>query len=123
MGQGRHIGRAFRSILLIVSAIEGVTPDARDIASPLAIRLVGSAILGQAPDLDEDDASHAGCEAVAASQDWQAPHHLERGTGNGSPHRADRSAREGCRGLGAGSLIIGTPRGVDLSLTLCRLVC
>lgn len=122
MGQGRQIRHAVQCVLLIVSAMQGITPDARDLASPLALRLVGTSLLGRTPHLDDDDLpAHAACEAL------QACHETRPETGaidEGSSPRIRRSPREDHRGMTPGlGPATGLPRVEDLSRTLCRLVC
>jgi hypothetical protein len=62
MGQGRHIQSVLLGIALI--AVQGFTPDARDLSSPRAISLL-SCILPGAPSVpDDDDPSDDVCDPV-----------------------------------------------------------
>jgi hypothetical protein len=42
MGQGRHSSYRFWGVLLIAVAIQGITPDSEDVASPRAILLLSA---------------------------------------------------------------------------------
>ena len=124
MGQGRHTRTLILGILLIVSTIQGITPDSRDLASPLAIALVGPFLVGQHDFLDDDHSPGETCQAVRESGPWQA-HRQELAVPDRIPRAAGR--------LGLRPRPLRDPQGFepqrraplapDLSLTLCRLVC
>jgi hypothetical protein len=124
MGHGRHTRPLFCGILLIVSTIQGITPDSRDLASPLAIALVGPFLVGQHDYLDDDHSPGETCQAVRESGPWQG-HRQELQCPTGYPAPPDGWASDPApcvireRSSHSGSC----PLAPDLSLTLCRLVC
>jgi hypothetical protein len=82
MGQGRRIRSWIRCFLLIAGAIQGITPDARDLSSPFAIRVILPSQAGPDDFRDEDDPRDDVCltdEQSSPLQSWQ-------------PHAAHRSA-------------------------------
>src|SRR5262249_49476201 len=74
MGQGRHTRPRICGILLILSTIQGITPDSNDLASPLAFSLVGTLMIGQNALADEDNSPDDRSQAVQESLAWQTPH-------------------------------------------------
>jgi hypothetical protein len=124
MGHGRHTRTLFCGILMIVSTIQGITPDSRDLASPLAIALVGPFLVGQHALFDGDDSPGETCQAVRESGPREAlRQEFPCRTGYAAPPDGRASApapgliREGSSRNGE------RPLAPDLSLTLCRLVC
>jgi hypothetical protein len=123
MGQGRHIRPLFRCILLIVSTIQGITPDARDLASPLAISVVGRSLIDQHAVPDDGDSPQDSCQAVRECPPWRARQQvLEPLTG--CPTTSGRAAVHSSRLIGTRSSTFGESSLVQgLLPRLCRLVC
>src|SRR5438309_243230 len=123
MGQGRHHRSFLRWLLLIVSAIQGITPDARDIASPLAMRLLCLPSWGPCDFADEEDSPHAICDAAHQARTWEVrrPEGATRPVQFPSPRPFEgRLSRHiGPRRGGIGEM---SP-DQDLAVRLCRLVC
>ena len=123
MGQGRHIRTAIRCILLVVATIQGITPDAHDLASPLAMTLVVPQPIGW-PDLIDDDPSPTGpCAAIRETLPWPS-HHQEHLLQTMDPRLVDRAMRSIAGQLDPRSRpLCAELLSRDISLTLCRLVC
>jgi hypothetical protein len=74
MGQGRRIRSWLGWFLLVAGAIQGITPDARDLCSPSAMRVI---LAAQAVPVDfrgEDDPRDEMClvdDQSAPLRDWQ----------------------------------------------------
>jgi hypothetical protein len=123
MGQGRRVRSLIRCILLIVSAIQGITPDARDLASPVAITMIGPSLIGRPIPVDDEHSPGNPCEAIQESRLWQA-HPQENEAGTGYARLAGRATHHISRSVETGLSIVGEkPLTEELSLKLCRLVC
>ena len=123
MGQGRHTRPRICGILLIVSTIQGITPDAHDLASPLAFSLVGPLMIGQNTLADEDRSPDDRSQAVQESLAWQTPHQELQSPTAWTTNRG-RAPDHFPRVNGARLSIVGErPLVQRLSLRLCRLVC
>jgi hypothetical protein len=64
MGQGRHAANLLWATLLIVTAIQGITPDAYDMGSARVFTLLGAASERHWPQEDGDDASDPVCATI-----------------------------------------------------------
>jgi hypothetical protein len=74
MGHGRHTRALIGGWLLIASAIQGITPDARDLCSPAAIKLLVAHATRPADFRNEDDSTDEMAlvaDRSAPLQDWQ----------------------------------------------------
>jgi hypothetical protein len=122
MGQGRQVRSLIRCLLLILSSIQGITPDARDLASPLALTLLSPFPPGH-DDLDDDDAPDEICEAALQPRSWQDCE-LDSANQSATIETAGVPVRSECwkmiLGLGRSDPV---SRARDLRLNLCRLRC
>jgi hypothetical protein len=112
-----------RTLLLIVSAIQGITPDARDIASSLAMRILSQSLPSPCGVADQDDSPDEICDVVHDSRTWVV---RKREAATRPAHFAAPGAFAECptREIAPGrSSIAEMGPGHDLSLKLCRLVC
>jgi hypothetical protein len=124
MGHGRHIRPLVGRILLIVSTIQGITPDSRDLASQNVIVLLGPSLVGEYAFPDDDDPPEETGPAVPETGIRQA-HRAERPWGTAYPATFDRRGPADAESLprtGSSPVVERRP-APDLSLTLCRLVC
>jgi hypothetical protein len=64
MGQGKQSHSHLLSILLIALAIQGITPDAKDIVSPRAFYVLCPSVAKDQAFQDEDDSPDDACELV-----------------------------------------------------------
>lgn len=123
MGHGRRIRSLVRWFLLIVSAIQGITPDARDLASSLALRILSPSILGTSTLRQDDNVPYDVCVAVRPAPSLQACRE------NGSRPPAYLASRGLERADESGTLaprlstVRNLRRGPDLHEKVCRLVC
>ena len=123
MGQGRHIQSLVRGFLLIAVAIQGITPDAQDLASPRAIQLLFPNLDEDRAIRDEDDLPDDVCESAPLKSNWVSrriggarPHSDHAATaGRGDPLRCETRERT-CHGG------IGVPF-LRLNDSLCRRNC
>jgi hypothetical protein len=108
---------------LIAAAIQGITPDARDIASPLAMRLLCPALIDHHGFCDEDDSPDDICEVARdlsvsrvrqRANPWRAAG-LRQGAPIAGILRSDAAT-----GSKARHNSLPVP---DLLRTICRLVC
>jgi len=61
MGQGRRIQSVYRRILLIAVAIQGITPDAADLASAQSLMRLGPALADDQADRGVDEWPYEAC--------------------------------------------------------------
>ena len=69
---GRHTRTLSLRILLIVSTIQGITPDSRGPRVTARDRVVGPFLVGQHHSFDDDHSPGETCQAVRESGPWQA---------------------------------------------------
>jgi hypothetical protein len=123
MGHGRRTAQIVRSFLLIVSAIQGITPDARDLASSLALRILGPSILETSTLAHDDAAAKDLCIAVRPAPSLPACRE------NGSPTPTYLASRALVRAATSGPLaprlstVRDFRRGPNFHEKVCRLVC
>jgi hypothetical protein len=123
MGHGRHARSLIRCILLLASAIQGITPDSHNLASPFAISLLDPSSIGRSALLDDDHSPDDACEAIEESRPWRA-HQQELACRTGHPGPNGRASDHSSSMIGTRSNIVAERLcAQDLPLTLCRLVC
>jgi hypothetical protein len=122
MGHGR-LGRSpFLYILLVLSSIQGITPDARDLASPVALKLLNPFPAGH-NDLDDHGSPGEVCQAIQMAPSWH-DRRMESPDRTTCPTTAGESLRRPGFKLildfaGSGSFL----HAAGLSVRLCRLQC
>jgi hypothetical protein len=148
MGQGRRLRSICLRAVLIALAVQGVTPDGSDLASPwLFGRLLDPSAVDGSPRPDSDDAVPEGGATTAGAGDLPAGPE----TGDEAPDEVCVPVRPArprflCRKRGGTSLLwlepagpsgrlrpdpVRTPapravavaRGIRLTVSLCRLTC
>lgn len=121
MRQGRRRATILSCLVLVVTAMQGVTPDGRDMASPLALKILRAQGCEHHGLCDDDDNSDEVCEveqdrpALEASQILELKQPCALGGATGSDPVFPLSHATGipsnCR------------IGRAILFTLCRLVC
>ncbi len=77
MGQGRLYHSIWLQLVLIAIAIQGVTPDANDMASLHAVRFLCPVLADPGAVRDDDGSPDEVCEPVRLEIDWNTCRHTQ----------------------------------------------
>ncbi len=123
MGHGKLVRLLSRGLLLVVTAMQGLTPDLNDLASPRALLLLCPSTADVNPLRVEDDSPDEVCEfmePVQARGLFPKPDH-HPSSGFKMPFASSHAGRSMAVGLtGNGGIVI---RPLSLRCDLCRLLC
>jgi len=123
MGQGRRSQSVCRRILLIAVAIQGISPDARDLVSTKAICVMCPMLADDLPISDEDDSPDDVCELLRLDRGGETYRKADDATFRTIPE-VD-FLRPTLAGGPSGRACHGgiDERSIRLIHSLCRLVC
>lgn len=125
MGQGRLYTSICLHLLLIATAIQGVTPDPQDLASIKPLWLICRILAGPDPMSDDDRLPDDVCEPMSAEMSAVMRHPADSARTVNLPRLVTERLLTACQSDVARSSTDGRTNaaGDGLIYTLCRLIC